>query len=272
MSNSFIFKVTTYSPLHAGAGASMGIVDLPIQREKHTNYPCVYASGVKGSLRSFCENENGNITDAAKKVDIVKVFGDEDSNSAAGGAVFTDLKLLFFPVRSSSGWFKLVTTVNIINRYNEFCDMLGLTDCKITTEPNPPTLAVMVNDQPFDPTNHVLLEDFVFQKSVPTKIKLKNEEQSGVYIIDDDSFKHIVTSATQVIARNELKPNKTSKNLWYEEALPADTVLYSFIKPSVANNGELTNLKNAIDDKFVQIGGGETVGYGICKIKVLGGN
>lgn len=268
MSNSFIFKVATYSPLHAGAGASMGIVDLPIQREKHTNFPCVYGSSLKGSLRDFCE-KNGMTPDL-----LTAVFGPkpQDSVTTAGGAVFTDLKLLFFPVRSSSGWFKLVTTVNIINRYNEFCDMLSLEDCKITTEPNPPTAATMVNHQPFDPNNHVLLEDFVFQKTATTKITLKDEEQKDVYIIDDDSFKHIVTTATQVIARNELKPNKTSNNLWYEEALSADTILYSFVKPSAANNGELNNLKDAIDNKFVQIGGGETVGYGICKIKVLGGN
>ena len=150
--------------------------------------------------------------------------------------------------------------------------MLELTDCKITTKPDPPTEATMVNDQAFDPNKHVLLEDFVFDKSSSTKITLKSEEIKDVFIIDDDAFKHIVTTATQVIARNELKPNKTSNNLWYEETLPADSVLYSFVKPSVANNGELTNLKDAIDGKYVQIGGGETVGYGICKINVVGGN
>ena len=34
--------------LHAGSGSDLGIVDLPIQREKHTNYPKVEASGIKG--------------------------------------------------------------------------------------------------------------------------------------------------------------------------------------------------------------------------------
>jgi CRISPR-associated protein Cmr4 len=260
MSNSFIFKVKTYSPLHAGAGQSMGIVDLPIQREKHTNYPCVYASGLKGSLRDYCEKNSPTIVDA--------VFGKEDSNSAAGGAVFTDLKLLFFPVRSSKGCFKYVTSLNIINRYNEFCDMLELPMSKIITTNTPASPVTTAN---FDQTQHILLEDFIFPTTAAT-ISLNGVSVNNVYIIPEDEFKHLVTTATQVIARNQLNPNKTSNNLWYEEALPADTILYSFVKPSVANNGSLNNLKDTINEKFVQIGGGETVGYGMCKIDILGGN
>ncbi|HLY31875.1 MAG TPA: RAMP superfamily CRISPR-associated protein, partial [Ktedonobacterales bacterium] len=41
----------TETPLHAGTGASLGIVDLPIQREVHTQYPMIQGSSVKGALR-----------------------------------------------------------------------------------------------------------------------------------------------------------------------------------------------------------------------------
>jgi CRISPR-associated protein Cmr4 len=40
------------TPLHAGSGSSVGIVDLPIQRERVTGYPLVQASGIKGKLRA----------------------------------------------------------------------------------------------------------------------------------------------------------------------------------------------------------------------------
>lgn len=43
------FAVKT--PLHAGSGNELGVVDLVIQRERHTGYPKIEASGVKGSLR-----------------------------------------------------------------------------------------------------------------------------------------------------------------------------------------------------------------------------
>jgi len=65
-----------------------------------------------------------------------------------------------------------------------------------------------------------------------------------------------------------LNDKKISQNLWYEEVLPAETVLYSYVLPSVSNIEDLDKLKTTIDGKIVQIGGGETVGYGLCKICV----
>ncbi|MCK9874107.1 type III-B CRISPR module RAMP protein Cmr4 [Nocardiopsis dassonvillei] len=41
----------TESPLHAGAAASDGVVDLPIQREVATGYPLVWGQSLKGALR-----------------------------------------------------------------------------------------------------------------------------------------------------------------------------------------------------------------------------
>ncbi len=49
--NSTIMSLYAVSPVHAGSGSSMGVVDLPIQRERHTNWPHIQASGVKGAMR-----------------------------------------------------------------------------------------------------------------------------------------------------------------------------------------------------------------------------
>ena len=49
-----LFSICTFyavSPIHAGSGASTAAVDLPIQRERHTNWPHIQASGVKGAMR-----------------------------------------------------------------------------------------------------------------------------------------------------------------------------------------------------------------------------
>ncbi len=48
----FIYVIT---PLHAGTGQELGIVDLPIQRERHTGFPKIEASGLKGSIREVFE-------------------------------------------------------------------------------------------------------------------------------------------------------------------------------------------------------------------------
>ena len=53
------------TPLHMGSGTSLGIVDMPIQREKHTSYPKIEASGLKGSMREVFTDKikNKNIID-----------------------------------------------------------------------------------------------------------------------------------------------------------------------------------------------------------------
>src|SRR5437660_1291383 len=42
----------TETPLHAGAGSGLSSIDLPIQRERTTQYPLIQSSGVKGKLRA----------------------------------------------------------------------------------------------------------------------------------------------------------------------------------------------------------------------------
>ena len=266
MSNGFIFSAKSYSPLHAGAGQATGKVDLPIEREKHTEFPCVYATGLKGSLRSFCENNGGSIIPKDK---VSLIFGEEDSNSAAGGAIFTELKLLLFPVRSSEGSFKYVTSSFVIERFKRDYKLATGNNEKEFNFGSPATMVEMIDG--VTPGAHILLEDFVFEKNTnhgilePFGIKLND-----IYVVSEEIFKFFVTNATQIIARNKIKnETQTSENLWYEEVLPADSVLYSFVLPSVANQTELSTLKNFVSNKIIQIGGGETVGYGIVEIKNL---
>ncbi|OWY21392.1 type III-B CRISPR module RAMP protein Cmr4 [Sphingobacteriales bacterium UPWRP_1] len=44
------------TPLHAGTGDDLGFVDLPIQRERHTDFPKIESSSLKGALREAFEH------------------------------------------------------------------------------------------------------------------------------------------------------------------------------------------------------------------------
>jgi CRISPR-associated protein Cmr4 len=47
-----LFFIIVETPLHPGSGGEVtGLVDLPIQRERHTNFPKIEASGLKGCIR-----------------------------------------------------------------------------------------------------------------------------------------------------------------------------------------------------------------------------
>jgi len=57
--------------------------------------------------------------------------------------------------------------------------------------------------------------------------------------------------------------NGESKNLWYEQVLPAETVLYTIIQ----EDGNV--LKDALNGQVVQIGANATIGYGYCKFELI---
>ncbi len=44
------------TPLHAGAGSGLSNIDLPIQRERPTQYPMIQGSSIKGKLRATAED------------------------------------------------------------------------------------------------------------------------------------------------------------------------------------------------------------------------
>ena len=56
MNVNMIIGLVAQTDIHAGASNSGSLVDLPIQREGHTDWPVIAGSGVKGALRSFGED------------------------------------------------------------------------------------------------------------------------------------------------------------------------------------------------------------------------
>ncbi|MGB9762396.1 MAG: type III-B CRISPR module RAMP protein Cmr4, partial [Minisyncoccia bacterium] len=53
-----IFFLIAETPLHPGSGGEVaGLVDLPIQRERYTDFPKIEASGLKGCIREAFESQ-----------------------------------------------------------------------------------------------------------------------------------------------------------------------------------------------------------------------
>ena len=47
------YWIHTITPLHVGAGKGLGYIDLPIAREKVTNWPYIPGSSVKGVISDY---------------------------------------------------------------------------------------------------------------------------------------------------------------------------------------------------------------------------
>lgn len=121
------------TPTHVGSGSELGVVDLPIQRERHTGFPKFEASSIKGSLREAIERQVSSNKDESGQEMIHRVFGfDEDGvsesiknkfkkngkvESFAGAIGFTDGRLLLFPVKSMRGVFAWVTCLRALKQF-----------------------------------------------------------------------------------------------------------------------------------------------------------
>jgi CRISPR-associated protein Cmr4 len=129
MSNTRILYLFTRTPLHVGAGASVGAIDQPIQRERHTGFPIIPASSLKGTFADAWnggllveQNDKGEekkvrVTNDGNASDAAWLFGsDNDKHAAAGSLHFSEARLLAFPIRSAKGSFAWITCPLMLQR------------------------------------------------------------------------------------------------------------------------------------------------------------
>lgn len=106
-----ILYLFTRTPLHVGAGASVGAIDQPIQRERHTGFPVIPGSSIKGVLRDHLATLDEEV------IDDLFGTGSEGKEFAAGKISFGEAKLLAFPVRSAKGAFAFAVSPLTLSRF-----------------------------------------------------------------------------------------------------------------------------------------------------------
>jgi CRISPR-associated protein Cmr4 len=271
-----LFFIITETPLHPGSGGEVtGLIDFPIQRERHTNFPKIEASGLKGCIREAFRDLNPELTingqkikpkdeiiyredNKEKKTDYLSlVFGPEDTEEAhAGALIFTDARILLFPVKSLKGVFTWITCPMVLERFKEDLKLTGENfnyllpeeikegNCWLSVDST-----IIINDQ-------IVLEEYTFKAEKKNEAKeiakffaqkIFPKQENDVYkfwreklekdlvILSDDEFEQFVTSSTEVITRtriDDVTGTVKSGALWTEEYLPQDTILYSIAMAS----------------------------------------
>ncbi|HXK42559.1 MAG TPA: type III-B CRISPR module RAMP protein Cmr4 [Anaerolineae bacterium] len=301
---SAMLYLTVETPLHAGSGTGLGVVDLPIQRERTTGFPMVQGSGIKGKVRAeFARKAGmGNYDTGNKDGRVCAVFGPDtgDADKHAGALAFGDARLLLFPVRSLVGVFAWTTSYEVLARFARDLKTAGIT---FDWEPlNPPDerTAFVTSESEVSASEKIALEEFAFTaKSKPEVTTLaqwlvKNILPTGreyapwrtwlpkrLVILPSDAFRDFTQFSTEVISRIQLISEKKVVDrgaLWTEEHLPTDTILYAPLyasraraenAPSDVTDADkiLTYVKNEMPPRL-QLGGDETVGRGLVATRV----
>jgi CRISPR-associated protein Cmr4 len=263
--NTQIVGLLAETSIHPGAGQSSGIIDLPVAREAATDYPFVPGSSVKGALLGLAR-QSGKL-DAAERD---RVFGKAESGNDGGGAgalLVSDARLLLLPVRSLSSAYKWVTCPHLLERFAR--------DARRSRDA-PAELGCEVAEGNYRGAGDgdLFLEERQFSRggALPEKLvetfgilishdKTCARLATQVVVLHDNDFAWFARYGLAVQARNVLDEKKTSKNLWYEETIPADTLFYTLL--AERQSGTLAAVKQLFNNHpYLQVGGNETVGMG----------
>ena len=283
------------TPVHMGAGQSVSYVDLPVQRERITGFPTLWASGIKGVIRDLATRKWNN---DKNKVEVI--FGPEESAEEFASCIsITDAKILLYPVRSVRGVFAWITCPFVLKRFKEDLESINIsfklneTEILISEPQNDNEAIVSPNSILKLSENIISLEEFVFNiqksseidtlgefiKNLLPQNELINSLTQRLVIVKDDIFKDFVNYAVEIRTRIKIEQSKgtvESGALFTEEFIPSESIFYSLIfmtNPYTTydeiNSAERVKkeLNSLLNNKLLQLGGDETIGMGFMKVK-----
>jgi CRISPR-associated protein Cmr4 len=260
------YIITCKTNMHAGAGsASQGVIDNLIQRDHTDNFPCIYASSLKGAFREYFEeyikHQQGSEEEFQKTINMI--FG---GTAQKGSYIFHDALLISIPARSNKENFFHATCPRIIKR---FIEMHNLFNLQSGLEEFCSKLIDLKDNIPwifgYSGTDNLQIEFFSnFEKREDSSV----EELFGekFMVVSDNDFKLLTKDYNlPVIARNQLE-NGESKNLFYEQILPRESKFFFLVNRLNIESDFEDNLMKHIKKMPIQIGANASIGYGYCHI------
>lgn len=257
-----IFYLFTRTPLHVGAGNSVGAIDQPIIRERHTGFPIIPGSSLKGVIADLW---NGELIDKDYKrvkpepkkderrdkkdedelrwvTEAAWLFGSDDAHegkAAAGSVLISEAMLLAFPVRSAKGCFAWITSPLLIQR----AVRAGVLKLDAKTTPSPKANEAMIFGETLKLDDKVVLEEYcfdvkpaadkaiadAFKALVPTDPIWETITERLVILNDElmSFFSQNACEVAQHVKIDDETGTAAGTGLFNQENVPADTLFYS---------------------------------------------
>lgn len=284
------------SPVHMGTGQSVGVIDNPIQRERHTYHPSFAGSGIKGAVRHGFEALGGD------KTHLARLFGPESREALHAGAVsFGDAQLVTFPVRSLKGGFVHATSPLALARAHRLISLLG----------EPPEWVIpqvgegqaVVNNASLLSNQDLHLEVFEYRAmsnstlaaiagwladnalpAEPGYSFFRDKLRNDLVLLSDTDFAYFCQNATLVETHVRIDDETgTAKDggLFYTENLPPEALLVAPLMASRTRTGKaheqldalavMSQMRTLLDGRVLQLGGDASTGRGLVVSRVLQG-
>ncbi len=243
-----LFFLYGETPIHWGTGASLSAVDLPVQRERHTDYPMAQAAGLKGSLRDVFERRADPLVEA--------IFGPkEKAGERSGCLAVTDARVLLFPVRSLRGTFAYATSLLALERLRR--DVMRTTAAPVFDLPEDPGAPrVLVTSDSMlrageKGAPRVVFDEFSYEASVSEELDglaawiadhAIPQGEAGEFarsvlpgrlaLLPEDQFRDFVLNATMVethVSIDDETGTARERLLFTQETLPPDCLFWSLV-------------------------------------------
>ncbi|MDR1613466.1 MAG: type III-B CRISPR module RAMP protein Cmr4 [Planctomycetota bacterium] len=273
-----ILVLFTRTPLHVGAGSSVGAVDQPVIRERHTGFPVIPGSAVKGVLRDYADRDAEGLNQEVETLfGLEGSTGNENNTARAGALGFGEARLLAFPLRSAKGSFALATCPLALSRY--------VRDGELPLDvPNIGDEGCLAGDSIKLGGNKVALEEYVFAAkggfpgewaghlSTLLDDAVLREAKDRMVLLSDGDFSHFTLNACQVQHHNRIDPDTgtvVDKALFNTETVPSEALFYAPItalRPERGDNALFRHLEEK--ERLLQFGGDGTTGLGFCAVRL----
>lgn len=270
----------TRTPLHVGAGPSVGAIDQPIVRERHTGFPIIPGSSIKGVLRDHLASAPSPLDQAS--IDRYFGRGSDGKDFEAGHISFGEAKLITFPVRSAKGAFALVTCNLALQRLAREASIpldvptapkdgecLACTKTILTDQSG--KKAVVLEEY-----RYAVVGDFSPEWEKQLSGTLSDAVLRGAggrfVLLSDGDFAHFATNACPVLQHVSIDDQTgTAKDggLFNEEVVPSESLFYSpltLLRKSEEKNSVFDAL---VPEQLIQFGGNGTTGLGYCTAKLI---
>lgn len=291
---SLLFHVHALSALHAGTGQAVGTVDLPIAREKASNLPYLPGSSLKGVLRDRMRGAPH----------VHSLFGPErilrNEDAFAGALAVNDARLLLLPVRSMAGVMAWATCPFVLRNYLQELAIAGIEAPAAVPEVASGQARVIASGAIVTLRDGGLLLDDLDLTAAPdpaasawaqhlrgavfgADAQAERHFDPRFAILADDDFSFLADTSTDVRARIRINDDTGTVDdgaLWYEENLPAESVLWGLIAVGEdrSRSGHSADaLRRAFRGAFdadgacaLQIGGKASVGRGLVRFSLQG--
>jgi len=289
------------SPVHMGAGQAIGVIDNPIQRERHTNHPSFAGSGIKGAVRHGWRALGG------KEEFISRILGPdaapdkrEGKDLHAGAVSFGDAQTIALPIRALRGGYVYATCPLALARTQRLLNQVG---AKADWPALPEVLegdCLIINSALLAGTNKdkLHLEAFEYKATMAENLaKLAenlaeralppsdgytfflNKLKTDLVVLSDTDFAYFAENAMLIEPHVRIDADTGTAadgGLFYTENLPPESLLIAPLMTSKTRSGRddieaedvMYKIKALIDGKLLQIGGDATTGRGLVIARI----